>query len=68
VPKLFERFYRAGRRPSSSGAGLGLSIARTIVEGHGGSIDADSQPGDGTTMTIRVPLWQVSAASADAAI
>jgi len=66
VPKLFERFYRAGRRPSSSGAGLGLSIARTIVEGHGGSIDAHSQPGDGTTMTIRVPLWQDSAMSAPA--
>ncbi|HEX2193757.1 MAG TPA: HAMP domain-containing sensor histidine kinase [Candidatus Limnocylindria bacterium] len=56
LPRIFERFNRGGRRGPTSGAGLGLSIARTIVEGHGGTIEAHSQPGSGTTMTIRLPL------------
>jgi signal transduction histidine kinase len=54
LPKVFERFQRAGRR--GQGAGLGLSIARTIVEGHGGRIEPQSVVGSGTTMTIRLPL------------
>jgi two-component system, OmpR family, sensor histidine kinase VicK len=54
LPRVFERFQRAGRR--GQGAGLGLSIARTIVEGHGGQIEAQSVVGSGTTMTIRLPL------------
>jgi signal transduction histidine kinase len=54
LPRVFERFQRGGRR--GQGAGLGLSIARTIVEGHGGRIEAQSVVGDGTTMTIRLPI------------
>ncbi|MBI4202332.1 MAG: HAMP domain-containing histidine kinase [Chloroflexi bacterium] len=55
---LFERFYRVPssgpRRRDSSG--LGLSIARAIVEAHRGSIQVESAPGQGTTFTIRLPL------------
>jgi signal transduction histidine kinase len=54
LERIFERYHRAGRR--GTGAGLGLSIARTIVEGHGGTIHARSAAGSGTTMTIRLPL------------
>ena len=54
LPRVFERFQRGGRR--GQGAGLGLSIARTIVEGHGGRIEAQSVVGGGTTMTIRLPI------------
>jgi signal transduction histidine kinase len=62
LPKVFERFQRAGRR--GQGTGLGLSIARTIVEGHGGRIDAQSVVGSGTAMTIRLPLRPAAAATA----
>ncbi|HUG14609.1 MAG TPA: HAMP domain-containing sensor histidine kinase [Thermomicrobiales bacterium] len=56
--RIFERFYRTddARLRATGGAGLGLSIARWIVTVHGGDIDADSAPGEGTTVTIRIPL------------
>jgi signal transduction histidine kinase len=60
LPYVFDRFYRADRsRPrvrKVDGAGLGLSIARTIVEAHGGRIAAASRPGGGTRMTVRLPV------------
>jgi signal transduction histidine kinase len=58
LPHIFDRFYQVKNRRSrkKGGAGLGLSIARTIVAAHGGSITAQSAPGDGTRMTIRLPL------------
>jgi two-component system sensor histidine kinase BaeS len=52
LPLVFERFSRS---PDSGGSGLGLAIARSIVETHGGTIAADSRPGAGTTMTVRLP-------------
>jgi two-component system OmpR family sensor kinase/two-component system sensor histidine kinase BaeS len=51
LPKVFDRFYK-GR--SSSGSGLGLTIARNLVRAHGGEIRAESQPGRGTTITFTV--------------
>lgn len=58
LPHVFDRFRRGdparGRR--HTGAGLGLSIALAIVEGHGGTIDAGERPGGGARMAIRVPL------------
>ena len=50
---VFERFYRAS---ASGGSGLGLSIVRTIIEGHGGSAELQSETGAGTTVTIHLPL------------
>jgi signal transduction histidine kinase len=58
LPHLFERFYRAetDRASSSGGAGLGLAIASEIARQNAGSLDIDSHPGKGTTMTVEIPL------------
>ncbi|WP_429779695.1 ATP-binding protein [Brevibacillus agri] len=52
MPHLFERFYRAeqSRNSSTGGSGLGLSIARQIIEGHGGDIWVKSKEGVGTSL------------------
>jgi two-component system sensor histidine kinase BaeS len=52
LPKIFDRFYK-GR--TSRGSGIGLTIARNLVIAHGGTIRADSRPGEGTTLTVTVP-------------
>jgi signal transduction histidine kinase len=57
LPFVFDRFYRADTsRSGAEESGLGLAIARSIVEAHGGRIAADSSPGLGTTMTITLPI------------
>jgi signal transduction histidine kinase len=58
LPHVFERFYRgdAARRIDASGSGLGLPIARWIVERHGGEIRIESRTRHGTRVTVRVPL------------
>ena len=58
LPHVFERFYRgdAARRLDASGSGLGLPIARWIVERHGGQIRIGSRPSHGTLVTVRLPL------------
>jgi signal transduction histidine kinase/GAF domain-containing protein len=58
IPRLFERFHRA-RNVSSryyGGLGLGLYIAKAIVEAHKGAISVDSEEGKGATFTIRLPM------------
>lgn len=58
LPHLFERFYRSefSRTRLSGGAGLGLSITQSIVEAHGGTIEAASIVGEGSTFTVKLPL------------
>jgi signal transduction histidine kinase len=53
LPQIFNRFYKSR---DSSGTGLGLPIARHLVEAHGGTITAESQPDQGTTMRIKLPV------------
>ena len=55
---LFERFYREGREKGRSikGLGLGLYICKTIIEAHGGSIEATSRVGEGSRFTFTLPL------------
>jgi signal transduction histidine kinase len=55
--KVFRRFFRAesARKAAIPGAGLGLSITKTILERHGGKISCDSRPGKGSTFTLTLP-------------
>ncbi len=53
LPHIFDRFYKS---PDSRGAGLGLAIAKNLVAAHGGSIQADSGPGQGTTIRFTLPV------------
>ncbi len=59
LPRIFERFYKGDRaraRSGETGAGLGLSIARHIVLGHGGQIWAESAPGQGARFFFTLPI------------
>ena len=51
--RLFERFFTGGAR--GGGAGLGLPISLAIAEAHGGGIEVDSRPGEGSTFRLRIP-------------
>jgi signal transduction histidine kinase len=54
LPRLFERFFRVpGTEPP--GSGLGLALVHEVVGWHGGCIDVRSEPGTGTTFTVRLP-------------
>jgi len=57
LPRVFERFYRGKRARAEAvpGVGLGLALSRAVVEAHGGRITVQSQPGGGTTFTVRLP-------------
>ncbi len=53
LPNMFNRFYKSR---DSSGTGLGLPIARHLVEAHGGTITAESEAGKGTVLRITLPV------------
>ncbi len=57
LPYIFDRFYRvdSGRSRDQGGSGLGLNIARWVVESHRGTLTAESTPGEGATFTVRIP-------------
>lgn len=58
IPFIFERFFREdlSRSRQTGGSGLGLAISKQIIEGHRGTIHAESRPGEGTTIIIKLPI------------
>jgi signal transduction histidine kinase len=60
LDRIFERFHRtdASRARDSGGSGLGLPIARVLVEAHGGRIWAESKPGQGATVRFTIPGYR----------
>ena len=68
LPHVFERFYRVdktrtrqgdGEGPGQGDTGLGLPIARTIIQAHGGRIEVVSHPGEGTKVSLYLPLLSI---------
>jgi signal transduction histidine kinase len=58
LPRVFERFYRVdpARSREDGGTGIGLAIARSVVEAHGGHIEASSEPGQGSVFSFDLPV------------
>jgi heavy metal sensor kinase len=58
LPFIFDRFYRvdSGRSRESGGSGLGLSIVQWVADTHGGRVEVESEPGQRTCFTVRLPL------------
>ncbi|MDT3700453.1 MAG: ATP-binding protein [Thermincola sp.] len=62
LPFIFDRFYMGSKARTSTagGSGLGLTIAKEVVEYHGGSIWAESKPGEGSTLLIKLPVCETA--------
>ena len=63
LPRVFDRFYRsdASRSAVTGGNGIGLSIVKKIMEDHGGRAVLTSEPGQGSCMTLELPVYEESA-------
>lgn len=55
LPRIWDRLYRGDQSRTTRGLGLGLSVVRAYAQAQGGSVDVQSQPGQGSTFTLRLP-------------
>jgi signal transduction histidine kinase len=55
LPRIWDRLFRGDRSRTARGLGLGLSLVKAIVEAHGGRVEVDSTPGEGSTFTVDLP-------------
>ena len=55
LPRIWDRLFRGDASRTEMGLGLGLSLVRAIVEAHGGTVEVQSQPGQGSTFKVRLP-------------
>ena len=55
LPHVFERFFRGRSANGQAGAGLGLALVKELSEAMGGSVEARSTPGEGSTFIVRLP-------------
>jgi signal transduction histidine kinase len=55
LPRIWDRLFRGDASRSERGLGLGLSLVRAIVEAHAGTVEVQSEPGKGSTFTVRLP-------------
>jgi signal transduction histidine kinase len=60
LPRIFDRFYHVEKSGDKlfGGIGLGLAITRQVIEQHNGTLEVHSQPGSGTTFTMRLGMWK----------
>ena len=65
LPRIFDRFVQVPNAPSG-GAGLGLAIAKHIIEAHGGQMSVRSEMGHGTTFTFTLPIVSTTTDTAEA--
>lgn len=61
MPKMFQRYFRARTSSGIAGTGIGLNLVQQIIQLHGGSIAVASRKGEGSTFTVRLPLWPTTA-------
>ena len=61
LPMVFEKYFRVPGDTGQGGSGLGLAIVREIVTAHGGIVECESQPGEGTEFRMTLPAWQEEA-------
>ena len=55
LPRIFEQFYQGDTDRRADGCGLGLTLCKRIVEQHGGTISAESRPGEGSRFSVALP-------------
>jgi two-component system, sensor histidine kinase and response regulator len=58
LPRLFDRYFRVRSPEKTEGTGLGLSIVKSVAEAHGGSVDVETAPGQGSRFVLRFPVWK----------
>lgn len=56
LPRIFDKFVRAGGPPGTQGVGLGLAICRAVAQAHGGTISAGPRPGGGAAFRVTLPI------------